>query len=223
LIDSAIALTNQTKGRECNSMAVYQPVVGTVQCQLFGRVDGQITINDLYFQAAGAVTPAGVDTLVTDIASWFGGNLATILSDDWATERVVGTDLTTATGYRKELAAVTIGGVTGEANPNNVAAVVSLRTNQRGRSARGRNFVPAIPGAAVTLNTLDPAFISDLITQYSFLIGPGTFSVGWELVVVSRVTGGVSRAAGLAIPVTGVIMVTNTVRSMRSREVGHGA
>lgn len=204
-------------------MAVYQPVTAVVQCQLFGRVDGQVTINDLYFQAAGAITPLGVTTLVDAVAGWFGGSLAPLLSDDWATERVIGTDLTTATGFRIDEAAVTIGGVTGEANPNNVAAVVSLRTAQRGRSARGRNFVPAIPGAAVTLNTIDPAFIADLLTAYTELVGAGTFVAGWELVVVSRVTGGLARATGLAIPVTNVVMVTNTVRSMRSREVGHGS
>jgi len=204
-------------------MAVYQPVVGVVQTQMFGRVDGQVTINDVYFQAAGAITVAGVQALTNAVAGWFGAVLAPLLSDDWSTERVIGTDLTTATGYRFESAAVSIGGVSGEANPNNVAAVVSFRTDQRGRSSRGRNFVPGIPGGAVTLNTLDPAFISDLVDAYLLLMGPGTFLAGWEMVVVSRFTGGAARVSGLAIPVTNILMVGNSVRSMRSREIGHGA
>lgn len=204
-------------------MAVYQPVVGVVQCQLFGRVDGQVTINDLYFQASGAVTPTNMNSLAIAVAGWFGGNLAPLLSDDWSSERVIATDLTTATGFRTEQAAVTIGGVTGEANPNNVAACVSFRTDQRGRSARGRNFVPGIPGAAVTLNTLDPAFITDLLDAYLLLMGAGSFLAGWEMVVVSRFTAGAARVSGLAIPVTNILMVGNSVRSMRSREIGHGS
>jgi hypothetical protein len=204
-------------------MAVYQPVNNVVQCQLFGRVDGQVTINDLYFFAAGAITFTSLASLVNAVASWFGSNLAPLLSDDWSTERVIGTDLSTATGLRNEQAAVTIGGVTGEANPNNVAAVVSLRSANRGRSGRGRNYVPAIPGSAVTLNTLDPAFIGDLIDAYLLLMGAGSFLAGWELVVVSRVSAGIVRPTGLAQPVTNILMVGNTVRSMRSREVGHGS
>ena len=209
------------KGR--NAMAVYQPVVGTVQCQVMGRVDGQLTVNDLYFQAAGAITFVSIQGLATALADWVVASLAPLLSDDWASERVIATDLTTATGFRVEQAAVQIGGVSGEANPNNVAAVVSLRSSNRGRSGRGRNYVPGIAGSVVTLNTLDPAFIVNLLDAYLMLMGAGSFLAGWELVVVSRFAAGVRRAAGLAQPVTNILMVGNSVRSMRSREIGHGA
>jgi hypothetical protein len=204
-------------------MAVYQPVVGVVQIQVMGRVDGQLTVNDLYFQSTGAITFTSLVTLVNAVASWVVASLCPLLSDDWAAERTIGTDLTTATGLRHEQATVQVGGVTGEANPNNVAAVVSLRSANRGRSGRGRNYVPGIPGSVVTLNTLDPVFISDLLDAYLLLEGAGTFTAGWELVVVSRVTGGVRRAAGLAQPVVDIVMVGDSVRSMRSREIGHGS
>lgn len=202
----------------------YQPVVDVAQVLLMGRVDGQLTINNLYFQiSGGGVTPVALNSLLTTVRTWWTTGVVSLLSDDFSAERVVGVDLTTQTGPRVELAAPAPGGVSGEANPNNVAACVSIRTDLRGRSARGRNFIPGIPGSLVTLNTLDPTFISDLLTQYNLLVGPGTFQPGWELVVVSRWDTGVLRTAGLAIPATSVVMVTNSVRSMRSREVGHGA
>ena len=204
-------------------MAVYQPVISTVQIQIMGRVDGQLTVNDLYFQASGAITPTSIAALVTDVSDWVVASLAPLLSDDWAAERTIGTDLTTATGLRNEQATVQVGGVSGEANPNNVAVVVSLRSANRGRSGRGRNYVPGIPGSVVTLNTIDPVFISNLIDAYLLLMGAGTFSAGWELVVVSRVSGGVRRATGLAQPVVNIVVVGDSVRSMRSREIGHGA
>ena len=110
-----------------------------------------------------------------------------------------------------------------ESAPNNVAATVSLRTAQRGRSGHGRNFVPGIPNSVITLNALDADFINNLLAAYFELVGAGSFVAGWQLVVLSRQTGGLLRANGIGIPVTNVEMVTNTVRSMRSREVGHGA
>lgn len=162
-------------------------------------------------------------TIAGAVGTWFASELAPLLSDDWSAQRVIGVDLTTATGPRVDVGSATPGGISGEANPNNVAAVVSFRTNSRGRSGRGRNYVPAIPGSLVTLNTIDPALIASLIGAYSLLMGPGTFEAGWEWVVLSRETGGVPRANGLALPITGVVMVSDQVRSMRSRSVGHGA
>jgi hypothetical protein len=55
------------------------------------------------------------------------------------------------------------------------------------------------------------------------LSGAGGFTPGWQLVVLSRFTAGAARPAGIGIPVTEAVMVGNSVRSMRSREVGHGA
>src|ERR1044072_9286965 len=148
----------------------YQPAVDVAQVLLMGRVDGQMTINNLYFQiSGGGITPVNLNALLTTVRTWWTTGVVSLLSDDFSAERVIGIDLTTQTGARVELAAPAPGGVSGEANPNNVAACVSIRTDQRGRSARGRNFVPAIPGAAVTLNTLDPTFISDLLSQSTTL------------------------------------------------------
>lgn len=199
------------------------PVAQTVLAVIEGVMDNQLTINTLHFQNSGAVSIAGMNSLATSLTAWVNGSLAPLLSDDWSSTRVVLTDLDTLTGPRIERAIVAAGGVAGEANPNNVAACVSLRTDQRGRSARGRNYVPGIPGSVVTLNTLDSAFIGDLVAAYSELVGAGTFLAGWQLVIVSYITEGSPRAAGLAIPVTSVTMVGSVVRSMRSREVGHGA
>lgn len=201
----------------------FQPVAQTVQATINGRVDGQLTINDVYFQNSGAVTPTNMNTLAVALGNWVEAELAPLLSEDWTSERVRVIDLQTITGPVVERQVVAAGGVTGEAAPNNVAACVSLRTDQRGRSARGRNFVPGIPNSVITLNTLSNTFINDLVTAYTTLTGAGVFSAGWQMVIVSRVSDGQPRVEGLPIPVTSVTMVGTSVRSMRSREIGHGA
>jgi len=202
----------------------YQAAPNIAQVQCVGTVDGQTTINDLYFEISGGVIDVvNLTTLGSAMALWFVNTLAPLLSDDWSAQRVIATDLTTQTGPRVDFGAAAPGGVTGEANPNNVAACVSLRTASRGRSARGRNFVPGIPGAEVTLNTLSNTFINDLLSAYVLLVGPGTFLPGWQLVVLSRQTAGALRPVGIGFPVTDVVMTTDKVKSMRSRSVGNGA
>jgi hypothetical protein len=188
-----------------------------------GEVDGQLTINDLSFVNSAGVTELNLFNLVSDMLTWFTGTLAPQLSHDWSTTRVVGTDLSNPVGPRIEASSNTPGGVSAEAAPNNVAACVSLRTAQRGRSGHGRNYIPALPNTLVDLNTLDSAFATNLLIAYSALIGAGSFSAGWQLCIVSRETGGAARPVPITIPVTGVTFVTNKVKSMRSREVGHGA
>lgn len=200
------------------------PVPDVAQVRIEGRADNQLTINDLYFAVSGGgITPTNLNALVTAVDTWASGSLAPQLSEDWSYVRSTAFDLTSSTGPSVETGTPTVGGVASEAAPNNVAACVSFRTAQRGRSSRGRNFVPGIPGNAITLNTLSPTFISNLLVIYNALVGAGTFEAGWQFVVVSRYTLGAPRVSGIAIPIIAVTMVTNTVRSMRSREVGHGA
>lgn len=201
----------------------FQSVPQSVQIVVEGRADNQLTINDLYFQNSGAVVVTNMSALANAVSAWVTGVLAPLLSRDWTFTRIRAIDLTTQTGPVVEFTVETVGGVDSEAAPNNVSACVSFRTDQRGRSARGRNYVPGIPNSLITLNTLDAGFIGDLVDAYLQLVGPGVFLVGWQQVIVSRVTAGAPRAEGLAIPVTNVLMVGNSVRSMRSREIGHGA
>lgn len=200
------------------------PVPDVALVRVEGVVDNQLTINTTHWQiSGGGINAVNLTTLVNAVSAWAVGTLAPLLSDDWTLTRTVGVDLTTNTGVTVEDGSTAAGGVSGEANPNNVAACVSLRTASRGRSYRGRNFVPGIPGGVVTLNTLDTAFINDLVAAYTSLVGAGTFTVGWQFGIVSRRQAGVDINPPLFIPVTSVTMVTNKVRSMRSREVGHGA
>ena len=202
----------------------FQPCPGIAQITLQGRVDNQLTINDVYFAiSGGTIDISNLAVITSAVATWWGADLIPFLSDDWTGERVVGTDLTTQFGPTFQTATPTPGGISGEANPNNVAACVSFRTGLRGRSFRGRNFVPAVPGADVTLNTLDPTFITNILGAYNNLVGPGLFSAGWQWVVLSRRIAGSLRANGIGEPVIAATMVGNSVRSMRSREVGHGA
>lgn len=202
----------------------FQAVPNVALIRVEGVADNQLTINDLHFEISGTgITDVSLNALCTAIVPWVAVTLCPLLSNEWTATRVVGVDLTTVDGPEVTQNVSTAGGVSGEAVPNNVAACVSFRTAHRGRSFRGRNFVPGVPNSVVTQNTLSTPFITDLLAAYANLVGAGVFLPGWQFVVVSRRSGGIARPVGLAIPVTDVIMVGTSVRSMRSREIGHGA
>lgn len=202
----------------------FQPVPNVALTRVEGTVDNQLTINTLYWEiSGGGINAVNLATLVSAVENWVATQYAPLLSDDWSATRVVGIDLTTQTGPEIVQASTAVGGISGEANPNNVALCVSFRTAQRGRSFRGRNFVPAVPGSAVTLNLIDAGHLSNVLTAYNNLVGAGTFTPGWQFGVVSRKQGGVVLANGVISPIISVISTSNFVKSMRSREVGHGA
>src|ERR1044072_9783994 len=107
----------------------YQPAVDVAQVLLRGRVDGQMTINNLYFQiSGGGITPVNLNALLTTVRTWWTTGVVSLLSDDFSAERVIGIDLTTQTGPRVELSASAPGGVSGEANPSHAAAGLRMRT-----------------------------------------------------------------------------------------------
>jgi len=206
------------------------PVPNVAQLRFEGTIDGQQTINDLFFRNGGGIFVLDLADLVTTLNDWFNFSFATGLSEDWSTVAVHGRDLTTEAGAVYDFSATpNTGGVTGEAAPNNVAACISFRTGTAGRSYRGRNYIPAVPNSAITLNTMSAPFMADMIAAYSqLLVGGAALPVGWEWVVVSRYSGTdvngdpVPRATGTATLVPNVLFTNNTVDSRRRRLPGRG-
>lgn len=200
------------------------PVPNVAHCRLEGTLDGQQILNNLYFEiSGGGITPTNIAALALAVRTWYTDTLTLQLSEYFQTLRVVATDLTTQNGVQAESADTQAGAVTGEAVSNNVAAVVSFRTGIGGRSYRGRNYVAGMPGSVVTQNLISGTFSTNLLTAYGALIGAGTFLAGWQWCVVSRYANNLPRVAGVASPVTNVLMVSQYVRSMRTRNVGIGS
>jgi len=201
----------------------FQPCPSIASSVISGTMDGQLVGLTQHWFASGAITGASLSGLATSLSNWVSAQLAPLLSRDVTFNLVSCADLSTATGAMGEQSFTATGGVDQESAPNNVAAVISLRTAERGRSGHGRNFIPGLPNTLISLNTLDPDFIAALIAAYQLLPGAGSFVAGYQMVVLSRRTGGLPRANGIGIAITDITMKTNKVKSMRSREVGHGA
>ena len=197
----------------------------TAKVTLQGRVDGQETINTLWFEkAGGAITPPDIQSLAVQVAAWYETVLAPLLCDAWQAEVITAQDQSVGLGALTHMSmGRTPGGVGSEPAPNNVAACVSFRTLSAGRGFRGRNFVPAIPNAEITINTLSSGFIASIINAYNGILAGGSYDPSpFVWVVVSHFLNGVPRGAGLATIVVNPVFTTPYVRSMRTREVGKG-
>jgi hypothetical protein len=202
------------------------PVLDTAQVQLYGRIDGQQTVNDLYFtNTTPGITLGELGDLADAIRAWYVSSMLTLLSSAFSLERVHARDLTDQFSFAVDVNAGPSSGSSGGAFvPNNVAPCISFRTGTAGRSGRGRNYIPGVPQPVVDGNTLTPGFIADAQAAYgSLLPGEGMVPAGWVWVVVSRYTGGAPRPAGIATPVLTALFTDNIVDSQRRRLPGRGA
>lgn len=207
-------------------MATFQPVEDCVQVTIEGSLDGQLTINDLYFRSTiGPRTAPDVVALTTAIANWYGATMAPLLNENWEGRVAKGKGLSSATPF---VALVSMTGVVGEQTgdqlPNNCTMAVHFATGAAGRSRQGRNYVPVLDRDDVVGNFIDSGWAANVVTAYSELIFPGSYVPdGWIWVVVSRMQGGVRPPEGEFHEILSVSVVDLVVDSQRRRLPGRGA
>jgi len=202
----------------------FQPVPDVAQVRLEGRQDGQLTLNNLYFNVSGGgITPTNLATLALQVAVWWEEQMMPNISQDFTAVGVTAFDLGAPDGAIVTQPVNIPGSIASEANANNVAACISIRTASRGRSGRGRNYICGVPNSMVVLNTLASPWMEVVVEAYLAMVGAGTFAPGWQWVIVNRQLDGVVLPSGAYRVVTGAYFTAPYVRSMRSREVGHGA
>ncbi len=110
--------------------------------------------------------------------------------------------------------------VTGSGNadgtPSQTALVVSHRTGLRGRSFRGRSYMPGLDESYVVDGLITAAVQAAWLSNFEDFIDGIEATTGWTHVVSSRQSNGVDRPVGLNTPVTEYI-VTQAVRTQRRR------
>lgn len=209
----------------------FVPVPNAVECELRMLLDGQQIENTLYFYAPGGITLANLQVLTNDLSSWWLTNCAPLLPLDVSLIEIVATDLTTNTGlqYSNALSTPVPGGLGQPALPNNVTLAVSFRTAIRGRSYRGRNYIPCLTENQVQNNTVNADVVDDWRDAYAAILTTvADPSSDFVWVVVSRYLGvdsngkPIPRTVGNAEPIITVVVVDPTIDSQRRRLPGRG-
>ena len=165
-----------------------------------------------------------MDALATTLAGWWEEHVAPEISGDIILRQVRVTDMTTATSPSTTLV-LSDGGITGgrsdNALPNNVALSVSFRTNGRGRSSRGRNYVVGLCEPDVTGNQINSVKAAFFETAYNALIAIMS-DTPFTWVVASKYASGAPRTTALIADVTAALIVDRFIDSMRRRLAGRG-
>ena len=202
----------------------FVPVADTVMAELRYSLDGQRVENTLYFSRAGGWAIADLPPLYNMLLIWWTTELSQNISDDCVFNEIAFTDLSDVAGFSVQIATPTphpTGQTVFPSAPNNVSLAVSFRTLRRGRSFRGRNFVAGLADTDILQSHLAGAVVSAIEGYYADLITLAATG-GWSWVVVSRISGGDDRVAGIATPISSVIVLDDVVDSQRRRLPGRG-
>lgn len=201
----------------------FVPFVTTVMVEMRYLADGQQVENTLYFKRDDAVTPGNMEDLADIMYTWWTGNMAPITGSYVALREVFVTDLTspTAATVVRVSSPAEPGEDAAPALPNNVSYTITFRTNQRGRSARGRNYFIGLVRTQVDGNQITSGFATAYQAAYA-AIPALVFEDGWQWVVASRYSGGAPRSEGVTFPITSVALFDATVDSQRRRLPGRG-
>jgi len=219
-----------TWGRSWNNAMAFIPVENVLETEVRMLLDNQKIENTLYWFKDVGWDVAAATTLAADLLVWWNVSYAVPLSTQLSLREIYCTDLSTATSFthtQPAPAPAPTGDVDFESEPNQVAISISFRTNLRGRSFRGRNYVSGLPGNGVLQNTVEPGTVAGIVAAYNSLFTvAATNGVEWS--VVSRYSGvdgagkPIPRAAGISTTITSVIAVDPTVDSQRRRSPGRG-
>jgi hypothetical protein len=202
----------------------FVPAPNTLEARLRYNIGTQLIENTLYFQGSAGVTTTLANTLGTNLITWWNTNFKASTTNLMALDQVYLTDLTFQNSFTVSVTAglPSVGTSAIEALPFNCALCISFRTNNRGRSGRGRNYVSGLTENDQAASVIAAGRVSAAVTAYTALIGAGTFTPGLQWCVVSRFNGGIPRAQALVQPITNVLAVDNVIDSQRRRLPGRG-
>jgi len=171
-------------------------VVGAIFKFTSAGIPAQVTLGfKLNSGAATAVDGAALGAILT---SWWSSDLSANLTATVTLDEVTVNDLTSSSGWQANVISGVSGSVSGTQVPNNVAIVVTLQTASRGRSFRGRNYLPG-GSRNNQLNSTEwnSSIITAMDTSYNNMAGL-IIAGGWTNVVLSRQHNGVVLSTGVA-------------------------
>jgi hypothetical protein len=202
----------------------FQPCPNTLELRIVGTLYGQIVMNVLHARYTTAPDLTQMNAIADSFGDWVTGPYATAQSSDLGYSAVIITDLATSGGLQVTKDLTGLGGeISHPVKTNQDTFCVSLHTGHAGRSFRGRTYILAVSNDAyVDANTISDAFVALYVSIFETLITTLHDEVSIDLAVLSRVSGGVTRANGLSTVVTDVIATDKTVDSQNRRLPGRG-
>lgn len=202
----------------------FVPAPNIVMVELRATNAGQRIENRFMFNVQVGSPGGALQPLATLCWDWWQNTYAAVLPSTVALVESVATDLSSINGGQFTYAPATgvVGGNLTSPLPNEVSLAVSLRSSARGRSARGRFYVLAIPsGEMVDPNTVETVYASQCVSAAQTLINDAQDVA--PLTIVSYRTNNAPRPGGpVYFPVVSAVIVDRVVDSQKRRKPGVG-
>lgn len=182
--------------------------------------------NRLMVDHLGPPSQANLEGYASGAWSWWENTYSSQINEIATLRETVATDMSSQNGSQAVFTDTPApsGLVTGGALPNETAFCLSLRSNARGRSARGRWYVGGISDSARAdanhiTGTVAAAMAANLQSYVDAIEATGKL-----VVIVSYFTNNNPRVGGpVYFPVTTVTFTDTTLDSMRTRKPGVGS
>jgi len=202
----------------------FVPAPNIIMVEMRATNAGQKIENRVMINNQATVDAAALQAAAIACWDWWELTYAPLLPDEVNLREVVATDLSAVDGGQYTYApdTTTTGEITGNVQPNEVSLCVSLRSDARGRSARGRFFFLAISQNSMQdANNVSDAFASSAAAALNTLIS--TLAPDTPLTIVSYRTNNAPRPGGpVYYEVVNAVVVDTVVDSQRRRKPGVG-
>lgn len=199
------------------------PVPNTIRISLHLVMASQNMYVTLHVKKVGAVGSSDLVDAAVAMYNWWDTYLRPISSNQVTCDGATAMDMSSDSGgvYTHTQSPAVAGASTAAPFPNNVAAVISTRTALRGRSYRGRMFIPGLRGdyranASEMDSSLQSALIVAAVNLASFFTAASLTPA-----VASRWHANEARAVGVATEIISFVVDT-WLDSQRRRLTGRG-
>jgi len=194
----------------------FQPVPDAAQVIIESAGGGNTWSNSLWFTRPGFTT-VEMEQLAVNVFNAWGLAFTDWLAIGWQTNKVTVYDMRAdGAPVRQPIVIPAPGAVVGEVLPLGDAAVLTLYTNTRGRSGRGRLYIGGLNASLMTEQVITNTEYQELAADMAVIVNAGE-TLGWTHVIVSRWHDGVKRPTAVTFPVTFIVARSNIIGSQDRR------
>lgn len=200
------------------------PVPDTAMVELVYNFYSFKMENVFYYSGLAVDDPATLEGLCADALTQWYATFRIWQHSQLSLFQIKATDLTSESGPTAVLTPTTgnVGTATGDALPFNVALLLSVHTAKRGKSYRGRLYIPGMCEPRCVASTFDSELVDAMQAAFSYWDYLDVNGEPYAMQIVSRYHNGAPRTLGVHTDVSGWT-AQPIVASQRRRLPGRGA
>lgn len=193
------------------------PTPQVAKVVLEGTFAGTPIVNTLWFEGATNFSSGQLLSLADGVKSWWNNHTQPLYSTLYQLVSIKAYDMSSEFGPTVTLPVGENGLAAGAVGSAQDCIVISLRTNNRGRSSRGRYYFSPIRESELDSQVTNATLRAALLTAFAALEAEVDPFIAVTHVIVSYFVGGVPRLNGFAQEVITRVIVDQFAKTMKRR------